>query len=67
MLFTGLGQTPLDGFGDTYTIPVGVGVLVGLNSVFDVGARFDMPRLIAGTDSGADVRSLTAWVSVRPL
>jgi hypothetical protein len=35
--------------------------------VFDVGARFDMPRLIAGQASGADVRSLTAWVSVRPL
>ncbi len=38
VLFTGLGQTSLDGFGDTYTIPVGVGVLVGMNSMFDVGA-----------------------------
>jgi hypothetical protein len=67
VLFTGLGPTSLDAFGDSYTIPVGVGVLVGLNRTFDVGARFDMPRLIAGTASGADSRSLTAWVSVRPL
>ena len=67
VLFTGLGATDMDAFGDSYTIPVGVGVLVGLNRVFDVGARFDMPRLIAGTASGADARSLTAWVSVRPL
>ena len=64
---TGLGPTSLDAVGDSYTIPVGVGVLVGLNRTFDIGARFDMPRLIAGTASGADARSLTAWVSVRPL
>jgi hypothetical protein len=67
VLFTGLGTTPLDGFGDNYTIPVGVGVLVGLNKTFDVGARFDMPRLIAGTASGADARSLQVWFSARPL
>jgi hypothetical protein len=68
VLFTGLGTTDMDAFGDSYTIPVGVGVLYGINRTFDVGARFDLPRLIAGSEpKGADYRSLTAWVSVRPL
>ena len=70
VLFTGLGQTTLDGFGDAYTIPVGLGVLVGLNRTLDIGARFDMPRLIAKHADGegaADTRSLTVWLSVRPL
>ena len=66
VLFTGLAQTQLDGFGDNYAIPVGVGVLVGLNSVFDVGARFDLPTLIA-KDGNADARALSLWFSVRPL
>lgn len=68
VLFTGLNQTPLDGFGDAVSVPVGVGVLVGLNSMFDVGARFDMPYLI-GADAvqTADVRALSLWLSVRPL
>jgi hypothetical protein len=68
VLFTGLNQTPLDGFGDAASVPVGVGVLVGLSPMFDVGARFDMPYLI-GADAvqSSDIRSLTAWFSVRPL
>ena len=68
VLFTGLNQTPLDGFGDAFSIPVGVGVLVGLNSVFDVGARFDLPYLM-GADAiqTADIRVASLWLSVRPL
>jgi hypothetical protein len=66
ILFTGLGQTSLDGYGDRYTIPVGVGVLVGVNTTFDVGARFDFLNLL-GANSTADARALTLWVSLRPL
>jgi hypothetical protein len=70
VLFTGLGQTALDGFGDFYTVPVGVGVLVALSNKLDIGARFDMPRLIAKHAEGegaADSRAATIWVSLRPL
>jgi hypothetical protein len=70
VLFTGLGQTPLDGFSDAYTIPVGVGVLVALSNKFDIGAKFEMPRLIAKHADGegaADTRLLTLWLSLRPL
>ena len=68
VLFTGLGGTSLDAAGDTWTIPVGVGVLVGINRMFDVGARFDMPYLIGASDiQTADARSASLWFSVRPL
>jgi hypothetical protein len=70
VIFTGLGQTALDGFSDGYTVPVGVGVLVALSHKLDIGARFDMPRLIAKHADGegaADSRALQVWLSLRPL
>jgi len=74
VLFTGLNQTVLDGFGDAYSIPVGVGVLYAVNNMIDVGGRFDLPFLIwpgkpdvPGAPGAADARALTLWVSLRPL
>jgi hypothetical protein len=70
VVFTGLGQTLLDGFGDAYAIPVGVGVLYAFNAMLDAGVRFDLPYLIGnqpGDAGAADLRALTLWVSVRPL
>jgi hypothetical protein len=66
VLFTGLGQTTLDSYGDRVTVPVGVGVLVGASNSFDVGARFDFLNLL-GNGGSADARSLTIWLSLRPL
>ena len=51
VLYTGLGQTSLDGYGDSYTVPVGMGVLVGVNTTFDVGARFDFLNLLGANSS----------------
>jgi hypothetical protein len=66
VLYTGLGQTSLDGYGDKVTVPVGLGVLVGASNTFDVGARFDFLNLL-GKGGSADARALTIWVSLRPL
>jgi hypothetical protein len=70
VLFTGVGQTQLDGFGDSVAIPVGAGLLVALNTTVDVGARFDFLNLLGSHAAGvgaADARSLTLWLSLRPL
>ncbi len=66
VLFTGIGGTPLDGFGDKVTVPVGVGLLVAINNTIDVGGRFDFLNLL-GKGGSADVRSLGLWLSLRPL
>jgi hypothetical protein len=69
VLFTGLSG-PLDGFGDAYRIPVGVGALVGINAMWDVGARFDFSNLLGKHAPGvgaADERAMLVWASVRPL
>ena len=70
ILYTGVAQTPLDAFGDNYAVPVGVGVLIGINTVLDVGARFDFTNLLGQRADGvgaADGRALNLWVSLRPL
>jgi hypothetical protein len=66
ILFTGIGQTQLDGFGDHVTVPVGVGLLVAINTMVDVGARFDFLNLL-GKGGSADARALGLWLSLRPL
>jgi hypothetical protein len=69
VLYTGL-SAPLSGFGNAYRIPVGLGALVGLTKVLDVGLRFDLSNLLGKHADGigaADERALLAWVSVRPL
>ena len=70
ILYTGVAQTSLDTFGDSYAVPVGVGVLVGINTMLDVGARFDFTNLLGKRAAGvgaADGRALNLWVSLRPL
>jgi hypothetical protein len=66
LIYTGLTQTSLDGYGDKVGVPVGLGVLVGISSMIDVGARFDFTNLL-GANGLADGRALNLWVSLRPL
>jgi hypothetical protein len=49
---------PLDGFGDAFAIPVGVGALFGVNDKIMVGGAFTFWNL-AGKGSSADFRDLT--------
>ena len=49
------GAATLDGdigFGDTFTIPLGVGILYGVSNKLDIGAEFDFPG-IAGSDAAS--------------
>jgi hypothetical protein len=59
-----LGAGPLDGFGDNYFVPLGVGGTFAINSALDVRAQFTLDRLIAANNGGADARTLSigaAW------
>jgi hypothetical protein len=49
---------PLDGFGDAFAIPVGVGALFGVNDSITVGGAVNFWNL-AGKGSSADFRDLT--------
>jgi hypothetical protein len=54
----------LDGFGDAYAVPIGVGGVFAISNQLDVRAQFSFDRLIAGVASGADARTLSvgaAW------
>jgi hypothetical protein len=62
-LFTGIGG-PLDGFGDAYAIPVGVGALFGMNNKMDFGGAFTFSNL-AGKGGSADFRGLSVFVNYR--
>lgn len=55
---------PLDGFGDFYVIPFGVGAFYNVNEMIDVGGRFSFDNLL-GNGSSADFRSLSLLVNVR--
>ena len=55
---------PLDGFGDSYRVPLGFGGSFALSSQLALRAQFTLDRLIAANDSGADARTLSvgaAW------
>ena len=54
----------LDGFGDSYVIPFGLGAFYNVNEMIDVGGRFSFDNLL-GNNSSADVRSLSLLVNVR--
>jgi hypothetical protein len=69
---------PLSGFGDGFTVPAGVGVLVAPNAMLDFGAKFDLASLVTreGVDAMGnklpkpgvfDGKSVTVWASIRPL
>jgi len=52
---------PLDGFGDAFLIPLGVGALFGVNDKLSVGGAFNFPG-IAGSDlASADFRDVTVF------
>ncbi len=51
---------PLDGFGDAYGIPVGVGAMFMVNDKLGVGGSFNFINL-AGKGSSADFRDLTVF------
>jgi hypothetical protein len=60
----GLLNPPIGGFGDFYFVPLGVGGTYAVNSTLDVRAQFTLDRLIAGSNGGADARTLSvgaAW------
>ena len=55
---------PIGGFGDFYRVPLGVGGTFAINSQLDVRAQFTLDQLIAGSNGGADARTLSigaAW------
>lgn len=54
----------LDGFGDSYVIPLGLGAFYNVNEMIDVGGRFSFDNLL-GNNSSADVRSISLLVNVR--
>jgi hypothetical protein len=58
----------LSAFGDTYQIPVGLGVVRNLTPHFDLGARFSFDNLLGQQPPGvgrADTRSLAILLNVR--
>lgn len=66
-LLSGLsGQ--LSAFGDTYQVPLGVGLVRNLNAHFDLGARFSFDNLLGKEPQGvgrADTRSLAILLNIR--
>jgi len=52
------------GFGDFYTIPIGLGGAFAVNSMLDVRAQFTFTNL-AGNDSSADGRALSIGAAYR--
>lgn len=66
-LLTGLSGG-LSAFGDTYEVPVGLGVLQNLTRHFDLGLRFSFDNLLGHETTGvsrADTRSLALLINVR--
>lgn len=58
----------LDAFGDTYQIPVGVGLVQNINENIDIGARFSFDNLLGETGEGvgrADARSIGVLANLR--
>lgn len=58
----------LDAFGDTYQVPVGVGLVQNLTENFDLGARFSFDNLLGETGEGvgrADARSIGVLANLR--
>lgn len=66
-LLTGVSAS-LSEFGDTYRVPVGVGVVHNLTPMVDVGARFSFDNLLGAQPAGAsrtDQRSAMGLVNLR--
>lgn len=66
-LLTGLSGG-LSAFGDTYEIPVGVGIVQNLTTHFDLGARFSFDNLLGAQPAGVgrgDTRSFALLLNIR--
>lgn len=66
-LLTGITGS-LSEFGDTYQVPVGVGLMQNINESIDIGARFSFDNLLGETPEGvsrADARSLGVLANLR--
>jgi hypothetical protein len=58
----------LSEFGDTYQVPVGLGIVQNLNKHFDLGARFSFDNLLGnqpGDAGAADTRSVAVLLNIR--
>ncbi len=59
---------PLDGFGDSFVIPISLGAMYALNESMSVGGSFTLHRVTGGTPEGAegpgaaDLRGLSLFV-----
>lgn len=66
-VLTGLSGE-LSAFGDTYEIPVGLGLVRNLSEHFDLAARFSFDNLLGHEEMGvarADARSLAVLLNIR--
>ena len=63
-LDTGIGG-PTSGFSDSYQIPAGVGALVAVAPIADVGAKFEFSNL-GGKGHSADYRDLMILFRIHP-
>lgn len=66
-LLTGLSGG-LSAFGDTFEIPLGIGVVRNLDKHFDLGARFSFDNLLGNIPEGqsrGDARSLAVLLNIR--
>jgi hypothetical protein len=65
MVFLSSGVNgPLDGFGDVYRVPVGLGALFAVNNRIDFGVELEFLDLL-GTLSSSDFRVLYARLAIR--
>lgn len=55
---------PLDGFGDSFAVPLGLGALFAVNNRLDLGGEFVFTNL-AGKNASADGRWLIARLNIR--
>lgn len=60
-------SAPFDGFGDAYSVPVGIAALYNVNQMIDVGLRFGFDNLLGETGGAgrADYRTLALLVGLR--
>jgi opacity protein-like surface antigen len=66
-LLTGISGS-LSEFGDTYQVPVGIGLMQNINQNIDIGVRFSFDNLLGETAEGvdrADTRSLAVLANLR--
>jgi hypothetical protein len=57
---------PLDGFGDSYAVPLALGALYSLGQQMDVGGEFVLPAVVNGADVDAfDIKELQLFFNYR--